>query len=558
MTQPYIIVPPQGSDQADEWMKLGVEKQSQGQLPDAQRYYNQALRLDPRHALATQNLAIVFAQSNMLNEALLTIERAAMLDGVHGVIQMNWALMALEAEQMDVALKTAKHGVAIAPNVETRMALAMVLATAGNPEQAVPLYNEILKEKPDHPAAGPNSCFVQTLTTATPAELRAQRDKWYAANHYKGEKKPHLNDKTLDRRLRIGYVSGDFKCHSAAMIFAAVLLKHSQDVELYLYSSLAVDEKADAKTKQFKDRAGDKWRDISTLDDEKAEAMIRADKIDILVDLAGHTNGGRLALFTRKPAPIQVTAWGFAHGTGCPEIDYFFADPVAVQQEERQYYAEKIFDLPCIVTYEPPAYDISGKSALPYHKNDYITFGSYARYEKLSDDCLATFANILRRIPESRLEFKDHGFRRPYSIRRVQAAMPDIAPERLLFSIGTSHQEHLQTYQQADIILDPFPHVGGVVGLEQLYMGLPIITLYGTQAAGRTTSSVLTAIGRTDWIARTHAEYVERAVALAGDIPTLTKVRKTLRQELLDSPVVKDYVVAVEKAYRDMWLKWCA
>jgi len=539
-------------------MKLGVEKHAQGQLPDAQRYYNQALRLNPRHALATQNLAIVFAQSNMLNEALLTIERAAMLDGVHGVIQMNWALLALEAEQIEVALKTARHGVAIAPNVETRMALAMVLATAGNPEQAVPLYNEILKERPEHPAAGPNSCFVQTLTTATPAELRAQRDKWYAANHYKGEKKPHSNDKTPERRLRIGYVSGDFKCHSAAMIFAAVLLKHSQDFELYLYSSLAVDEKADAKTREFKDRAAKRWRDISTLDDEKAEAMIRADKIDILVDLAGHTNGGRLALFTRKPAPIQVTAWGFAHGTGCPEIDYFFADPIAVEESERKHYAEKIFDLPSIVTYEPPAYDISGKSAAPYHRHGYITFGSYARYEKLSDDCLATFASILRKVPESRLEFKDHGFRRPYSIRRVQAAMPDIAPERLLFSIGTSHQEHLQSYQQADIILDPFPHTGGVVGLEQLYMGVPIITLYGTQPAGRTTSSVLTAMGRTDWIARTPAEYVERAVTLAGDIPMLTKVRKTLRQELLDSPVVKDYVVAVEKAYRNMWLKWCA
>ena len=558
MTQPYIIVPPQGSDQADEWMKLGVEKHSQGQLPDAQRYYNQALRLDPRHALATQNLAIVFAQSNMLNEALLTIERAAMLDGVHGVIQMNWALLALEAEHIDMALKTAKHGVAIAPNVETRMALAMVLATAGNPEQAVPLYNEILKDKPDHPAAGPNSCFVQTLTNATPAELRAQRDKWYAANAYKGERKPHPNDKTQERKLRIGYVSGDFKCHSAAMIFASVVLKHSQDFELYLYSSLAVDPVADAKTKQFKDAAGARWRDISTLDDEKADAMIRADKIDILVDLAGHTNGGRLVLFTRKPAPIQVTAWGFAHGTGCPEIDYFLADPVAVKEDERSHYAEKIVDLPCIVTYESPVYDISGKSALPYHKNGCITFGSYARYEKLSDACLAAFGEIMRRVPDARLELKDHGFRRPYSIRRVQAAMPDIAPERLLFSIGTSHQEHLQTYQQADIILDPFPHVGGVVGMEQLYMGVPIITLYGTQPAGRTTSSILTVMGHPEWIARTHAEYVERAVALAGDIPTLTKVRKTLRQELLDSPVVKDYVVAVEKAYRNMWLKWCA
>jgi predicted O-linked N-acetylglucosamine transferase (SPINDLY family) len=164
----------------------------------------------------------------------------------------------------------------------------------------------------------------------------------------------------------------------------------------------------------------------------------------------------------------------------------------------------------------------------------------------------------MRRVPDARLEFKDHGFRRPYSIRRVQAAMPDIAPERLLFSIATSHQEHMQTYQQADIILDPFPHTGGVVGMEQIYMGLPIVTLYGTQAAGRTTSAVLTAMGRKDWIARTPEEYVECAVKLTKDIPALAAVRKVLRDELLASPVVAGYPQAVERAYREMWRTWCA
>src|SRR3990167_11307433 len=171
MTQPYIIIPPQGSDQDDEWMKLGVEKHAQGQLPDAQRYYNQALRLNPRHALATQNLAIVFAQSNMLNEALLTIERAAMMDGKFGCINTNWALMALEADRIDDALREARSGYEKEQNAASRMALAMVSATAGKPADAIPLYNEMLDAEPQHPAAGPNSCFVQTLTNATPAEL---------------------------------------------------------------------------------------------------------------------------------------------------------------------------------------------------------------------------------------------------------------------------------------------------------------------------------------------------------------------------------------------------
>lgn len=558
MPQPYMIVPPSGSGQADEWIKLGVEAQVSGKLPDAQRHYQQALRLDPRQSIATQNLAIVFAQSNLLNEALLTIERASMMDGVHGVIQMNWALMALEADQIDIALKAGRKAVELAPTPESRLALAMVLGTAGLPDQAVPIYNDILKENPKHPAAGPNSCFVQTLTTATPEDLRKQRDKWYQENRYTGVVAAHDNEKSANRPLRIGYVSGDFKRHSAAMIFSGVLFHHTKDIEIFFYSTLPVDPVCDTITKRFKDVAGENWRDIEKLTDEQADALIRKDKIDILVDLAGHTNGGRLPLFTRKPAPIQVTAWGFAHGTGCPEIDYFFADPVSIPQEERKHYAEKIFDLPCIITYEPPAeYNILGKSPLPYHHNDYITFGTYARYEKMSDICLATFAEILRKVPDSKLQFKDHGFRRPYSIRRVMAAMPDIAKERLLFSIATTHPEHMQTYQQADIIFDPFPHTGGVVGMEQLYMGVPVVTLYGTQASGRSTSSVLTVMEKHDWIAKTKEQYVEIAVRMANDIPMLTKVRKTLRDEFLASSVVTGYVGAVEKAYREMWQKHC-
>lgn len=558
MPQPYMIVPSQGSSQADEWLKLGVEAHIAGKLPDAQNRYQQALRLDPGNALAAQNLAVVFAQSNLLNEALLTIERASMLDGSHGVIQMNWAFMALEADRIDEALKVAKKGVEISPTPETRYALAMVLATAGLPEQAIPVYDAILKDNPKHPAAGPNSCFIQTLTTLAPADLKRQRERWYREMRYTGTTAKHTNDKSLERPLRVGYVGGDFKRHSAAMIFSHVLYNHTKDVEMYLYSTLPVDAVSDGMSKRFKELAGERWRDIEKVEDEALAAMIRADKIDILVDLAGHTNGGRLTIFTRKPAPIQVTAWGFAHGTGVPEIDYFLADKVSIPEDEREFYAEKIYDLPCIVTYEPPTeYNVSGKSPLPYHANEYITFGTYARYEKMCDVCLATFAEILRRVPDSRLQFKDHAFRRPYSIRRVLAAMPDIAPSRLLFLGSSTHPEHLQTYQKADVILDPFPHTGGVVGMEQLYMGVPVITLYGTQASGRTTSSVLTAMGRGEWIAKSKEEYIEKAVALAADIPQLVKVRKTLRDEFLNSPAVKGYVQEVEKAYKSMWHEWC-
>jgi predicted O-linked N-acetylglucosamine transferase (SPINDLY family) len=554
MAQPYVIVPQQGQDQADEWIRLGVEAQVQGKLPDAQRYYNNALRVDPRNAVATQNLAVVFAQSNLMAEALLTIERACMFDERHAVMRMNWALMALETDRIDDALRAGREAVAIKGTVESRFALAVILAGAGLPEQAIPLYNEILAEQPLHAAAGPNACFVQTLTNATPADLLAQRRKWYDAVRWKGTPAPHGNDLSVDRPLRVGYVSGDFKRHSAAMIFGRVALHHSPAVEPYFYSTLPIDAVNDTMSKRFLDAAGPRWRDVQALDDEKTDALIRQDRIDVLVDLSAHTGGGRLQLFTRKPAPVQVTAWGFAHGTGLPDMDYFFADGTSVPAEERSWYSEEIWDLPSIITYEPPLeYDLKESSPLPYYTRGHLTLMSSARFEKLSDECLRTFGEILKAVPRSKLLLKDNAFRRPYSIRRVMAAMPGVDPDRVLFAPPTSHPEHMQSYQGADLCLDPFPHSGGIVSLEQLYMGVPVVTLYGTQAGGRNTSSVLTAMGRSEWIAKTPGEYVGVVAAVTADLQALAAVRKTLRRELLDSPVCKGYVEKVEEAYREMW-----
>lgn len=565
-----MICPAQGSDPADEWVRLGVESQLAsnglaephrgGKLAEAQGRYNQALRLDPRHAIALQNLALVFAQSNgFLNEASLTIERATMLDPTKGIIWMNRALIAVESERIDEALAAASKAVEIAPNdVNALWALAIAYQQAGMPDKAVPLYGKMLDIEPKHPVAGLNLCFLSSLADMAPADLLAVRKRWYDAHRYTGAIPKHTNDKNPDRPLRVGYVGGDYKSHSAAFIFRRVLLHHSDQIEMYLYSSLAVDPNSDKSTRWFMDVAGSRWRDIATMSDEDAAALIRKDKIDILVDLAAHTNGGRLALFTRRPAPIQGTAWGFAHGTGLPEIDFFFADPLAITPEERPFYAEKIVDLPCIVTMEAPQeYQLKATSSPPLRKNGYITFGVYCRYEKISDSFLATLAKIMAEVPDARLEFKDNAFRRPYSLRRVMAAMPEVAPERLLFSTATSHTDHMLAYQQCDLALDPWPHGGGAVSLEQLYMGVPLVALCGKQPSGRSAASVLTAIGRGAWVARTQEEYVAIATQLANDPKTLASARLTLRDEFLKSPVIVGYVEAVEAAYRKLWKEWC-
>lgn len=561
MAQPFVLLPATGSEPSDEWLRLGVAAQVASNLPQAQAHYGQALRLDPRCVGAVQNLAIVFAQSpGFINEALLGIERAALLAPDNHVVATNQALVCLEAERIDEALSAAKRAVALAPNdVGAMLSLAIVSTTAGHPEDSVPLYNRILDIQPDHPVAGPNAAFVQTLTDCTPKDLLRQRQRWRDAHGYKGPLEGHRNDKNPDRVLRVGYVGGDFKSHSASFIFRRVLLHHTPAVEMYLYSTLPVDAGADASTKRFQEAAGPRWRDISALNDDQAAAQIRADAIDVLVDLAGHTHGGRLAVFTRKPAPVSVTAWGFAHGQGCPEITAFFADPVAVPEAERKDFAERIVDLPCIITFEPMTeYGLKGTSTPPIRKNGYPTFGCYARFEKLSDACLKTFGEILRRVPDAKLELKDHSFKRPYSIRRVMSLMPDIAPDRLLFSTATSHSDHLLAMQQCDIFLDPFPHSGGAVSLEVMQMSVPAITLRGRQPSGRSMASILTCMRRTDWIAETPEQYVEKVVEWSERTKELADARKTLRDELLKSPIYEGYVEATEGAYRQLWKEWCA
>ncbi len=557
--QPYILMPATGSDPADEWHRLGVEAQVAGNLPLAQQRYQQALRIDPRHALATLNLAIVFAQSNLLNEALLTIERAVLFDDKQPMIWVNKAFLNIEAERLGEALQDAERALTLDPTgVPSLMVSAMVKTSCGYAEESVPIYNQILDKEPQHPAAGPNSCFVQTLTKATPADLLKQRQRWYAAHKYTGPVATHRNDKDPDRKLRVGYVGGDFKSHSAAFIFSRVLWHHSEQIEPYFYSTLPVDAASDVKTKRFQEVAGPRWRDIQSTSDEDADRMVRDDKIDILIDLAGHTNGGRLSLFTRKPAPVQITAWGFAHGTGCPEIDYFLADPIAVSENERGDYAEKILDLPCIVTIEPPDdYNLKPTSRAPCKSNGYITFGSYARYEKMSDECLKAFAEIMRRVPDSRMQFKDHAYRRPFAIKRIMSLMPDIAPERLLFSLATTHPDHMLAYQQCDLVLDPWPHGGGAVSLECVWMGVPILTRYGTQPSGRTAASVLTCMNRAEWVAGDDEDYIAKAVSISSDAKSLAECRKTLRGEFLESPAYKGYVEAVEVLYKKAWRMYC-
>ncbi len=561
MTQPYNLLPRVGSSMAEEWLAIGLEHHVANKFAEAEQAYLKGLRVDPGCVSIICNMGVMAAQQGNMLASLQRLERALLFSDdanpqQSSVVWYDYALALLEAERTDEAVPAIERSLKLGESDNAYCAQGMILTSCGLAAEASEAYDKALKINQKHPLASYNAIFVRTLKNTSPEDNFTARKRWYEQHRWVGEKKPHDNDKKPGKVLRVGYVGGDFKMHSAAFIFGTVVLNHDRAaVEPYCYMAMAPNPDADVSTKNFMTRTN--FRDISAKSDDEAEAMIRSDQIDILVDLAGHTGGNRLPIFTRKPAPVQVHAWGFAHGSGCPEIDYFLADPYAVPEDEREHFAEKIWDLPAIVCYAAPEYGQPGTSPAPCTRDGTFTFGVFGRFEKHSPQALEAWHKIMLRTPGSRLLFKDLMMRRPYVIEHIRGVMHDVDPKRLLFMQDTSHPEQMLAYQGVDLVLDTFPHTGGVTALEILHMGVPILTLYNGQVGGRTTSVALKAIGRQNWVADSIDEYVKKAVDLATERTELVKARATLRDDLLKSPLCgADYVRAVEVAYRKMWWRY--
>jgi predicted O-linked N-acetylglucosamine transferase (SPINDLY family) len=290
-------------------------------------------------------------------------------------------------------------------------------------------------------------------------------------------------------------------------------------------------------------------------DDQLADC-IRTDKVDILIDLAGHTRGNRLKVFARKAAPIQVSAWGHASGTGLPTIDYLFADPVMVPSETRDLFAERIYDLPCTVIIEPPPRELVAAEP-PVISNGYVTYGVFTRTSRLSDSAIELWARILRSNVTSRLIIKD----RLLDDVSIQTRLKEnlgahgVTPDRVNLMGSTSREEHLAAYRHVDIGLDPLPHGGGVSTWEALHMGVPVVTKMGNSPPNRVSGAILSAIEMSDWIATDEDEYVD--IALRATPERLRTIRNQLPDLIGARCSPASYARAVETAYQTMWGKYC-
>jgi tetratricopeptide (TPR) repeat protein len=544
--------------------RLAFMCHQRGDNADAARLLARSLETEPDNAEAHCNLGLALAALGRRQEAEASYRRGLALKPGASDGHNNLGVLLEELGRYDEAEACYRRAVELAPHLaQPHNNLGVLLKESGQLAASLSAHRRAIALNPDLPAVHSNMLYTLNYDEAVPPQaLFKVHQAWgqIPGVRLATEGSRFTNSPGPARRLRIGYVSGDFHHHSAAFFVEPLIEAHARAaVEVFLYANGI---KSDAVTARLKTLA-DHFVSIHGLSDELAAARIRQDAIDILVDLSGHTSGNRMMLFARKPAPVQVSWLGYPNTTGLGAIDYRFTDAVADPPGAADaLHTERLVRLErCFLCYRPPA-QAGSVAPLPASSTGHVTFGSFNNFAKLSPRTVALWGRLLRELPNARLllkapQFKDRGTRERCAAAFAAAG---IAAERLdvVPPLATT-EEHLSLYGRVDVALDPLPYNGTASTAEALWMGAPVVTLRGDRHASRVGASMLTAIGLEQLVAATPNDYVAIATALARDLGGLEKLRAGLRERMRASPLCDgaDFARRVEAAYRAMWRGWC-
>jgi predicted O-linked N-acetylglucosamine transferase (SPINDLY family) len=371
------------------------------------------------------------------------------------------------------------------------------------------------------------------------------------------ESTPHANAKDVNRRLRIGYISGDFRDHSVAFFIESVLERHNRKAfEVFCYYNFM---HADSVTERLKARA-DHWRDVAALNDDDLVSLIRSDVIDILIDLSGHTAHNRLLALARKPAPVQVTWLGYLNTTGLDAMDYRITDAHASPEALfDDVHTEELIRLPGSQWCYRPHKDSPGIVPPPSIKSGFITFGAFTNLAKIGQPVIDLWSRLLEKMPESRLLIVGRGLGTVGDDFLSRFARNGLAVERISLREFGPFEEYLSLHDTVDIVLDTFPFTGGTTSCHALWMGVPIVTIVGDTPASRGGASILNTIGLGEFVAQTAQQYLDVAANLASNPGRLAELRATMRERMAASPLMDEtrFTRHLEKAFRSMWRTWC-
>lgn len=504
---------------------VGLALQGAGQWPEAESAFREASRLDEGAAMARSNLGLLLQQRGAYEEAEAEFEAAIAADPATPVYAGNLALLLVETARVEEAAALLREALRRFPGVAS---LHSNLAFALNYLQDRVDPREVLEAHRAFGAALPGAGPIGRAVDADP-----------------------------ERRVRVGYVSPDLRAHSVARFIAPVLEHH--DRARFAVTCYHVSAKADAVTARLRG-LGHAWREAGGMTDADFAALVRADRIDLLVDLAGLTAGTRISAMAMRPAPVQVTYIGYPNTTGVPAIYARLVDKVTDPPGSEMLATERLVRLPgCFLAYRPdpdapePALDAEGP----------VTFGSFNALAKVSPATVDLWSRVLRAVPGSRLLLKARALADAPTQARVRGwfGHAGIDPDRLeLLPQTRDVAEHLTMYRRVHVALDTTPYNGTTTTCEALWMGVPVVTLLGRTHAGRVSASLLGAAGTPEWIAADAESFVSIAAGLAGDRGRLLEARRGLRARLAGSSLLDGAGLTrrLEQAYRALWSQWCA
>ena len=545
---------------ATAWIEQGIVHTKAGDLAEAVIAFERALAIEPASIPALHGRAVLDHLAGENAEAIELCDQVLALAPVHLDAWCTRALAARTLGRLDEALAGFRNAVAIEARSGLISCVAGVLFQQGRIEDAIAEIERALAADPEADFIHSNHLFMLNH------DPRAGRETLARAHFDWGRgveartaalRSPHTNDRDPTRRLRVGYVSADLRLHSVAFFIAPVLEHHDRDaVEIYCYDNQG--GRGDAFTERLQALA-DHWVRVSTLDDDALAARIRADRIDVLVDLSGHTGGNRLPVFARKPAPVSASWFGYMNTTGLTTIDYRITEATFCPPGSEPYYSETLFRLPVTVAWSP-APDSPDPGVPPMNLNGHVRFGSFNNWAKVSDAVIALWARILLRCPGAVLQVIAAGGDTDVVRAAIAArfACHGVDAARLMIVGVKPLHDFLRLVAGVDIALDPFPYNGGTTTLHTLWMGVPVVSLRTDEEVGRVSAELLDSVGLADLCAPDALAYVDAAVALAADHGRLDGLRRGLRARMQAGRIMDGATMAanLDKAYRAMWLNW--
>jgi protein O-GlcNAc transferase len=573
-------------------LNLGIVLAAQGDDEGATRAYEAVLAIDPLHPFGNYNFARLaylhgdYAKAETLaRDALRAKPEFAQAQVVlaNALEALGKPLPAVEALQAAVRLQPDDAG--------AWFNLALLLLVINRHDESEVAVRRLLELEPSHPGGlGMLSRLVRDHSFAPevlvplqaairndPTNMVYRSQELLLLNFEEDVSAADLFERHLEfgalseqadparfdrflgspepgRRLRIGYLSGDFCLHPAMIFLLPVLERHDRDAfEIFCYSTSV---RVDHITQRVRERT-EHWFDAKEMSDTQLADAIHADAIDILVDLTGHTTVPRLAVFSQRPAPVQVSWLGYLNTTGLTRMDYRLTDRRCDPPESSQaLHTERLVMLPESQWCYRPLLESTLAAAAPVQRNGYVTFGSFNDSAKLSLAMCRRWAQILLRVPRSRLLICSMRSERKRDAIRREMTSSGVAPDQYEFVSRVDLDKFPDLLSTVDVALDSFPYGGGTTTFDCLWMGVPVVTAVGSTPVSRSAASILAALGLDDWVAASIDDYVDVAVARAKDHPAIVSLRQSLRPRLKASPLTDEvrFVHDLEAAYREMWV----